>query len=85
MPMTAGGERELSISTKLSQRSTTKAPGLGKGLLICRSTIDAYGDRLWAEADAGRLIGFMFLQNRVSPRGRSGCTAEGDDRRWACK
>jgi signal transduction histidine kinase len=39
---------------------TTKSSGVGMGLSVCRSIIDAHGGRLWAEANEPRGAAFQF-------------------------
>ena len=43
---------------------TTKSGGVGMGLSICRSIIDAHGGRLWAEANEPRSSVFQFTLPR---------------------
>jgi PAS domain S-box-containing protein len=39
---------------------TTKSSGVGMGLSICRSIIDAHGGRLWADASSGAVFRFTL-------------------------
>ena len=57
---------------------TTKSSGVGMGLSICRSIIDAHGGRLWAEANEPRGAVFQFTLPGVE--GDQGVRENGDSR-----
>jgi two-component system sensor kinase FixL len=46
---------------------TTKEKGMGLGLSICRSIIDAHGGRLWATANDDRGVKFLFTLPLAEP------------------
>jgi C4-dicarboxylate-specific signal transduction histidine kinase len=57
---------------------TTKASGVGMGLSICRSIIDAHGGRLWADVNEPRGAIFRFVVPRAE---ESLMDPQHDDRR----
>jgi C4-dicarboxylate-specific signal transduction histidine kinase len=52
---------------------TTKVQGMGIGLAICRSIIQAHGGRLWARANEPRGTIFQFTLPTHRPEHRDGC------------
>ncbi|WP_299965872.1 ATP-binding protein [uncultured Roseobacter sp.] len=50
------------------QFETTKEDGMGLGLSICRSIVEAHGGRLWFRLDPDGLSEFCFTLPRLMPR-----------------
>jgi len=48
---------------------TTKGDGLGMGLAICTSIIEAHGGRLWAEPNANMGLTVQFVLPVAADRG----------------
>ena len=55
---------------------TTKPGGLGLGLSICRSIIEAHNGRLWASANLPRGASFQFALPAIASTASSCCTCE---------
>jgi signal transduction histidine kinase len=55
---------------------TTKPGGLGMGLSICRSIVDAHGGRLWASANLPRGTSFQFALPTIANTASGCCTRE---------
>ncbi|HEX5078546.1 MAG TPA: ATP-binding protein, partial [Geminicoccaceae bacterium] len=62
---------------------TTKPDGVGMGLPICRSIIEAHGGRIWALRDGGPGTTFRFVLPSIAPPAPdgSGLRGEAEDER----
>jgi signal transduction histidine kinase len=57
---TGPGLPEVAIERAFEAFYTTKSSGLGMGLSICRSIVEAHGGRLWATANVPKGAAFRF-------------------------
>jgi C4-dicarboxylate-specific signal transduction histidine kinase len=55
------GISEENVGRLFSAFFTTKADGMGMGLSICRSIVDAHGGRIWAESQEGQGATMQFI------------------------
>ena len=53
--------------------STTKPKGMGMGLSISRTIVEAHGGRLWAEPDSGHSTTFRFTVPSCTEEPSRGC------------
>jgi len=55
------GISEENVGRLFSAFFTTKADGMGMGLSICRSIVEAHGGRIWAESQEGQGATMQFI------------------------
>jgi C4-dicarboxylate-specific signal transduction histidine kinase len=77
---TGPGLSEVAIDRAFEAFYTTKSGGLGMGLAICRSIVEAHGGRLWATANVPKGAAFQFT---VPSARTAGADRRSADRRAA--